>query len=169
MSLYHRSPGPEALAKSGPLIDLGVCLADRELSGLFARGASLPLVEPSVGVLDTGAAYTVIDKAIRKRLRLKATGKRVKVTVAGSKVVRLDTYMVSVFFPGMSIGACGSLEVVALDLQRGAQAETVAPLALVGRDLLAYFKFTYDGQRGTYALERAPAAGTVGPRGPEQS
>ena len=76
-------------------------------------------------------------------------------TVVDHEPVDKPTFKVSLYLLGPgNVLTLTSVEVVGVDLVKGQQIPTFAPIALVGRDVLRTFTFSYDGKSGVYSLRR---------------
>lgn len=136
----------ERLSAGGPLIQVAVGIDPVRAAAEAAIGSPPILPELCLALIDTGASMSLVDEKLALVLGLVATDRGMVRSAGG---VRLHPrYEISFSFtlprtwtvPG-AIGAIGA-DVFPFDVQ-----------FILGRDLLRYCRFGYDGPAGSFTLD----------------
>lgn len=135
---------PLTLQQFGPIIKVKIAHTQLELEEAKTLGFEFPRVLPVNGLIDTGAAVTIINPELAKTYKLHYTGPA-RIRTAG----HLDTYpeyAAAVSFPDRDLQDFEVLRVVACPL---ASAEMSC---LIGRDILRHWEMRYNGQTGHVSI-----------------
>jgi hypothetical protein len=132
-----------ALRHRGPMIAIGVGPSSAAMAAYARAGRRPPSPVPVLAIIDTGSGRSILQHDLAVELQLTPVG-----------AVEIDTpstvdMSVMEYFARFWLDRTTSVELKVLE----------APLrlprvrALVGRDLLAYGHFSYDGPRNEFTLE----------------
>ena len=152
----YRSPRKDApdLQKFGPRLPIEVGLP-------IVKTPNQPGESPSGsqeikgGLIDTGAARTVLIPKEVNRLRLPLVDHRTLCRVGGTEVV--GVHVASVRFPNTNLTTIEIMQVLCCELPQ-------QPVdCLIGRDILSRWLFTYDGKLGAWAIDEETRAPWIEP------
>jgi hypothetical protein len=134
-----------AIGVDGPIVDLRLWIALAEAESLRAGGVAVPSSFSVTGLVDTGAKQTAIQRSIATWMGIPTISLlRLTSSVLGAEEREAPAYQVRMTF--------GPLEAPDPPKWRTllvAGVDVVSPGAsvLIGRDLLATCRFTYDGRK----------------------
>lgn len=131
------------LRETGPVIDVGVAVAESLESQLRQAGAVVPAPRTVLGLIDTGASTSTITPELVTALGIQPHDK-VVVTTPGRKVL-VPRYRIRLVFPPNDF----MVKTYALMVPLG----KTELQCLVGRDVLAHADFRYEGRFGRFALD----------------
>jgi predicted aspartyl protease len=137
-------------AVSGPRIDAHIGVSKARLGALQAAGQPIPQLQKIRALVDTGASITTIDPTIISALGIQPTG-AVPVhtpTTAGTPV-QVNTFDVAVYIPITEKSAPFVLPAVQV-VESALKAQGFD--ALIGRDILQYCLFVYDGRANIISM-----------------
>jgi hypothetical protein len=129
------------LQADGPILPFVITVTEERKSALAQAGQTVPAPVPVAGLISTGAAGTVIDRQLLRRLGLSPTGiVTFRSTQQGMAMEQSNTYDVALALGGPG----GGLLFPALAVLEGS---FVLPTyqAIIGRDVLARCRFSLDG------------------------
>lgn len=127
----------EMLTRGGPRVDV-------EVSPRPVAGQRPGRVVRVTFLVDTGADMTVLSQTVVDALRVPPIGDAFVAGVTDSDPVLVPVYWLHLALPGVA-----PIEVYASALPR----DDDVVQGLLGRDALAFLRFTYDGPRGAFTLE----------------
>jgi len=111
-----------------------------------------PVTVEGAALIDTGATYTCIDDCVCSQLDLQLSSGKIEMNGIGGQAECL-CYPVQVQFaikdfniPPLPVYRAPNVKLHSISTVSGSL------IALIGRDLLAHFKFTYDGRRGSIEI-----------------
>ena len=139
------------ISPNGPVINVLIGVSEARASALAAAGQPVPGLVGASALVDTGASHTCIDPRIMAELRLTPTG-LVEVTAPAATVPSqtAEQFDVSLTIPA-GIGDAPlifpALPVFVSNLHDGAAFDV-----LLGRDVLAACRLTYNGRVGIFTL-----------------
>jgi hypothetical protein len=136
------------IARDGPIVDIRFATSEVQRSRLLNRGMAVPDPVTIPGLLDTGAAATSLDTRIIGRLHLLLQRKvnLVTNTTDPEGEPRSQYRALATLGEGTEAPLEKPLLVIEADFSRRGF------LALIGRDLLQWCVFTYDGPGGRFTL-----------------
>lgn len=134
--------GLDVLLFDGPLVKVEIT-APLEFVD-YLRASALPAFPIIRGLaqIDTGAAVSAVDPSVFERLGIPSIDREMVQTAHG--LSELDRYNASVSFPQLDLSPLSLRYVLGGQILRQS-AEGADIIMLVGRDLLQYLTFTYDG------------------------
>ena|SRR5689334_1677164 len=135
---------PSELQRIGPLIKVMIGHTKPELEEAKSLGFEFPQPRPFHGLIDTGAAVTIINPELAKTYKLVRTG-RAPIKAAGHTAV-YDEFAASISFPERNLKEFEILRIVACPL---ASAEMSC---LIGRDILRHWELNYNGDSGEVTI-----------------
>jgi hypothetical protein len=129
----------------GPIIDVQIRLRAEDERLMAAAGLPIPPPFAVRGLVDTGAKVTAIQKSIIAWMGAPCAG----FMEATSSVLGSESRTVPIVALRIALGPLGDPGMPHWRPIRAAGVEIVSPGAsvLIGRDLLASCRFTYDGRR----------------------
>ena len=140
----------ESFGRDGPIIDVGIWIAAEVAESWSAAGSIIP--EPFVipGLVDTGARVTAIGASIIAWMGIPSIG----VMEASSSLLGGEARSVPIFPLRMIFGPLGEGPAPKWRAIDAVAVEIVSPGAsvLIGRDLLASCRFTYDGRKSRFLM-----------------
>lgn len=139
---------PEALAGVGAVARVEVNLPQPLIELLSEQGKSIPAASTGTALIDTGASRTCVDESVLATLGINAIGLVSVGTAAGS--IERPLFPARLGFPEFKLVVDLS-SVIAVDLQ-GQIVQDSPLIALVGRDILRFCQFIYDGSGGFFTL-----------------
>ena len=136
-------PGTADITKYGPLIPVTI--------SNFDDGRRRT---KEVALIDTGATHTCIDESICRKLNLVTPCDEVELGGIGGREMR-PCYSINIDFMHPDLPLFPVISAVSARLEHTSKGE-VPIAALIGRDLLKYFRLTYDGAKGYIELSTNP-------------
>jgi hypothetical protein len=133
------------IGEDGPIIDIRTWVGQEHEEALNARRLSVPPPFSIRGLVDTGAKITAIQWAVAEGMGLRIHDWiTLKSSVLGDEARDAPIYQIR-----MTFGAVGAHDPPKWRTVRAVGVTVVSPgaLALIGQDLLATCRFTYDGRR----------------------
>lgn len=129
----------------GPIIDVRICVAAARAEWLAAVGSPVPEPFAVPGLVDTGVKVTAISLAIATWMGIASVG----MIEASSSVLGRESRWVPVYPLRMCLGPFSDTDPLRWRAIDAAAVDIVSPGAsvLIGRDLLASCRFTYDGRK----------------------
>jgi aspartyl protease len=134
------------IGPDGPIIDVRLWVGPDQRDVLISRGQSVPQPLSVAGLLDTGARWTAIPRVLAEEIGLRVSDwRKLSSSAFGDEEREAPVYQVRMTF--------GSLDAPDLPKWRTlltvGVATIVSPgaIVLVGQDLLATCRFTYDGRK----------------------
>ena len=134
------------IGTDGPIIDVRVWIGPEQEDVLISGARRVPRPLSVAGLVDTGAQWTAIPRALADGIGLSVSDwKKLRSSAFGEEEREAPVYQVRMTF--------GSLGVPDPPRRRTILAVGVTTIAspgalvLVGRDLLATCRFTYDGRK----------------------
>jgi predicted aspartyl protease len=135
---------PDPLKNQGPILNVEVSLPQRIAEIYDKKGTTVPAPRTGLALFDTGASNTCVDQQIIGSLGIPSIGIQTVHTPSGS--CQQNRYPAKISFPGTSLPA------VEFGSVYGATLHSQGIIALIGRDLLSMFVFTYNGPGGFITL-----------------
>ncbi len=137
-----------ALRQRGPIIAVGVGPSAAAIAAYAPAGRNPPAPVPVLALIDSGSGRSILQHDLAVELQLTPVG-----------AVEIDTpssvdLSVMEYFARFWLDRTTSVELKVLE----APLRVPRVRALIGRDLLAYGQFSYDGRRNEFTLEVAPGA-----------
>jgi hypothetical protein len=109
------------------------------------RDFGLPAPTTIMGLIDTGAGISVVSKTFARTSKLRLTSEGSKIKTLGAMLEGAE-YAASVSFPGTGLRPLVPIRLFSGDFIR-------EPFAcLIGRDILQYWKITFDGPGGRVCI-----------------
>jgi hypothetical protein len=139
-------PLEESISEHGPVITVAVGPSPLQAVAARAAGLSPPLPELAQALIDTGAKVSCIDARIARVLDLRTTG-TARMWTAGAIVTRA-VYDIEISFTSPRVFRVPKI-IRAMD----ADLWTYGIQLLIGRDVLTYCRFTYNGPSGVFTLD----------------
>lgn len=139
-SPFH--PGP--LSIGGPKLAVEIHVPTALASQLAQQGGPVPSPITGYALIDTGASISAVDDAVIKNLGVSPVGVTQVLTPSGT--AQQNQYPVRFVFPGTPLPAIETTHAI------GSVLQPQGILALIGRDVLAHFVFTYNGPGGFITL-----------------
>jgi hypothetical protein len=155
MSIYDFRLSPDAqtssrtqLEKFGPLIRVEISITDSLKRTYQLLNIPVPPPIRGLGVIDTGAYSSGVDKDILARFGVQPTGTR-EITSAGTKG-DLDVFPVKINFPTTTMNR--ALEEAIAIYPMNTTYKNSPVIALIGREVLRDCVLIYNGKTGIYTL-----------------
>lgn len=139
---------PLLLQQAGPILNVLIHAPAALARTLAAGGDVIPAPQAGLALIDTGASYTCVHEPTLRTLGLNPIGTVLSGTAAGS--VQHSRYPARLEFPGEGIDQEFSA-VTGVDLNGQEVLLSTGPapiIALIGRDLMSGWVFTYNGVGG---------------------
>jgi len=135
---------PDPLKLQGPILNVEISLPQKIAEIYDQTGKAIPAPKTGLALFDTGASNTCVDLKIIESLGIPSIGIQTVYTPQGS--CQQDKYPAKISFPGTTLPAVefGSIY--------GSTLQSQGIIALIGRDLLSNFVFTYNGPGGFITL-----------------
>jgi len=143
------SGGLDELLFDGPLIQVEITAPLELVHYLDQNGLPRFPVMQGLAQIDTGAAVSAVDTTIFERLEIPAVERSMVQTAHG--LFELDRYNASISFPQFDLAPMPLQDVVGGQI-RHQSASGGDVIMLVGRDLLQYFSFHYDGRNSRFTV-----------------
>jgi hypothetical protein len=133
------------IGPDGPIIDVRIWVGTAQSESLEAGGRAIPPPFSVTGLVDTGAQVTAIRGAIVAWMGIPSAG----FMEASSSVLGGEARTVPVYPLRMTFGSLGDPDAPKWRAINAVGVDVVSPGAsvLIGRDLLATCRFTYDGRK----------------------
>lgn len=133
-----------ALLDRGPVLNVEISIPTTLARLWDKQNLTVPGSQMGVALLDTGASRTCVDRDAIKELSIPSIGIERVYTPQGSE--EQHKYPVRISFPGTPLPS------VEFGSAYGASLREQGIIALIGRDLLTHFVFTYNGPGGFITL-----------------
>ena len=151
----HDSDGnlsPAGQAVLGPIFPIEVHVPPDIAKVLADRGEPVPNGVPGIGLIDTGASITCVHEAILQQLGLQATDVVTSLTANGP--ADQNVYAARIVFPtqGWTLDLEQTLGVNLTGQKVPTQPHPQPVIALLGRNLLSRWVFTYNGPGGFWTV-----------------
>ena len=132
------------LRQGGPVVQVGVSVAQSIATELLGQGAAVPPPVPGLALIDTGASATCIDEGAAQQLGLPVVDV-VQVASASHAATMQNVYPIQISVVGMSI-------TIEAPRAIGAPLAAQGLLLLIGRDVLQHCTLVYNGLAGEITL-----------------
>lgn len=142
------------LQNAGPLVPVTIELHPNDLTERVKRNQPIPTSLSGLALIDTGAQRGGIDPSVIEHLGLEPCGTRTTTGYGGS-VPSAPHYDVRYLFPGplfLTVDAVWQGAAIGLSGNYVPPTYSSKALALIGRDVLQYLSFSYDGATGTFVI-----------------
>lgn len=136
------------LQQIGPVIQISVSAPDALAQLLTTNSQPIPSPVFGLGIIDTGAVTSCVNKSILQGLGGSPVGSFPFSTPGAT--VNLDAYPAKIEFPGTDIARGVELAVGMEDMHSSYQGQDI--IALIGRDVLSGCILIYNGKTGIYTL-----------------
>lgn len=136
----------ERISDSGPLITVAIGPSPMQAAAARMAGLSLPPPELALALIDTGAGVTCIDSKVARELDLRSTD-MARLWTAGGEVTR------AVYDVELNFTLPRLFRVPTPVRAHDADLWTYGVQVLIGRDVLRYCRFFYDGPAGRFTLD----------------
>jgi hypothetical protein len=130
------------LTETGPLVAVEVGIPDALKQHLSGKGLPVPAPVAGFALVDTGASSTAVDNSVFTALGVAHINEIDTDTPHGSG--RSKIYPASVTFPGMNVHELRMEQLIGCQLKWKTKDDKEI-IMLLGRDLLAWFVFIYNG------------------------
>jgi hypothetical protein len=147
----NKDPNPNGLSVMGAIVPIEIHIPSQLAQVLTDAGQPLPNCAKGIALIDSGATSTCVHESILTGLNLHPVGVMACGTANGPAL--RSVYPVRLVLPTMSV-TVDNTQSVGVDLT-GQQALTVPPepiIALIGRNLLQQWVFTYNGPGGFWTV-----------------
>lgn len=142
--LVDQKIDPRFLTGRGPILSTEISVP-RKLAEQWSKVEHvLPVPQVGVALIDTGASRTCVDRQAVSALAIPPIGVERVYTPQGNE--DQYKYPARISFPGTTLPSVEYGSVF------GAQLREQGLIALIGRDLLSHFVFTYNGPGGLITL-----------------
>lgn len=151
-------PDPVILEKFGPRFEIEVgppiIRKPRDLRSP-ASSADLHTFSRMPALIDTGAGHTVLTPQAIERVGLPLVGYTTVSRLGGMQ--KVAAHVAAIQFPRYKLATIEVIEVVCCEIPGDLYQ------CLIGRDILARWKFTYDGKTGEWFIDEEDVAAWVEP------
>lgn len=145
-------PFPDALAGTGPVLQVRIEVPLVLAQSLQKANAPIPPPVEGFALVDTGASISSIDAPVFGQLNINQNGRALVGTAGGQH--QQFTYPARLSFPGTGLPSMDHPKMLGCNLSGhvlfGNQSMRI--IALIGRDILRSFVFVYNGTAGTWSL-----------------
>ncbi len=133
------------ISPRGPILDVRLCAATEDVDAIAAAGRLVSPASSVSGLVDTGAEMTAIEQSIIDWMGIPV----INFLEATSSVLGDEVRMVGVYRLRMTFGSLETSDAPRWRTIYAIGVKVVSPgaVVLVGRDLLATCRFTYDGRK----------------------
>lgn len=131
---------PDGLKSKGAILNVEISIPTSIAEIFDKEGKPIPQPQTGLALFDTGASATCVDKEVIGLLGIPSIGIETVYTPQGSDLQ--NKYPGRLGFPGTT------LPTVEFGAVYGASLKAQGIMALIGRDLLSHFVFTYNGPGG---------------------
>lgn len=138
---YSKEHG-RTLNETGPLVAVEIGLPTALKQHLAEKGLPIPASISGFALVDTGAFATAVDESVFTTLDVKPIDEIPTDTAHGPG--KSNIYPATVTFPGMNVNELAMERVVGCKLKWKTRDEKEI-IMLMGRDLLKWFLFVYNG------------------------
>jgi hypothetical protein len=134
-----------SFGRDGPIVDVRIWYGEDDARSMIAAGRAIPPPLSVPGLVDTGAKVTAIRASIVTWMGIPSIG----VMEASSSVLSGEARSVPIFAFRMALGPLGEGRAPRWQAIDAVAVDVVSPgvSVLIGRDLLASCRFTYDGRK----------------------
>ena len=139
-------PSRDALRISGPCLAVVIDITKEHKEKLKQQKKEFPEPITGIALIDTGASSSGVYEKVCKKLNLKPTS-IIKMHHAGG-IEERACYPIQFFFPHTGIPPRDSLITASFNLGY----DNTPYIFLLGRDILSYLKFVYNGIKGRIEL-----------------
>lgn len=134
----------------GPIVDAVIDVSANRANALRTSGVEAPQKQTVRLLVDTGASGSSLDPSILRALRIQPTGIiQVHTSTTGGRAAMCNQYDVSLRIPSAA-GAPFAIENLAVSEHDFLTAHNIH--GLLGRDVLRYCIFMYNGQTKQFTL-----------------
>jgi hypothetical protein len=134
------------IGPDGPIIDVRLWIGPEQSDFLVSGGRSVPTPLSVAGLLDTGARSTAIPRALAEGMGLRISDwKKLRSSAFGDEERDAPVYEVRMTFG--SFDAPGPLKWRTILVVGVKTIVSPGAIVLIGQDLLATCRFTYDGRK----------------------
>jgi hypothetical protein len=139
-----------SFGQDGPIVDVRLSVAAEDEAELVGAGRAVPGPLCVSGLVDTGAETTAIQQALAHLMTIPVFG---TAEVASSALGR-GTRVVPTYRIRMAFGPFGTPGPPRWRTITAAGMDIISPgaIVLIGRDLLATCRFTYDGRKHRFMM-----------------
>lgn len=143
---------PGGLQLAGPVVPIQIEIPSALAAQLQRVGTAIPAPVPGIGLVDTGASVSAVDKGIVQQLGIQPIGVANVGTAGGQQ--QQAVFPAKFSFPGTNLPTIEFNQLLGSDLA----GQTIpGPLpgqlvALLGRDILQHFVLIYNGPFGSFSL-----------------
>jgi hypothetical protein len=134
-----------AIGADGPIVDIRLWIGPDDVNGLMTGGAAVPRPFSVSGLVDTGAERTAIQQSLAIWMGIPIHN----LLMLRSSVLGLEEREAPVYQVRMTFGSLEAPDPPRWRTLLVAGVDVVSPgeSVLIGRDLLATCRFTYDGRK----------------------
>jgi len=143
-------PSPQALAQTGPVIQVRIELPAALSESLRLAGQLIPNPVDGIALIDTGATITSIHAPILVTLGINPVGVATVGTAGGPQ--QQSTYPVRLSFPGTPLPGFELPQAIGCDLTGQVVLGQRPLVGLIGRDVLSQAVLVYNGSAGMFSL-----------------
>jgi hypothetical protein len=137
--------GHEALFNAGPRLPVEIKIPNALANYLTQKGQPVPSPVSGDALVDTGASVSCVDETVIQNLGVNPVGISQVGTPSSANISQFQ-YPVLFAFPGTTLPA------IEIAHALGSVLQPQGLLALIGRDILSSFVFTYNGVGGFITL-----------------
>lgn len=130
------------LTESGPLVSVEIGIPTALKQHFSEKGIAIPAAVSGFALVDTGAFATAVDESVFTTLGIQPIDEIQTGTPHGAG--KSNVYPANITFPGMNVTEIPMERVVGCQLKWQTR-EGKEIIMLLGRDLLQYFLFVYNG------------------------
>jgi predicted aspartyl protease len=135
---------PEDLQQRGPIINVLISHTKAEIAEAKSVGFEFPECRPFNALIDTGAAITIINPKLAETYKLRYTGPE-RITAVGHTGY-YPGYAAAISFPDRGLREFETIRIIACPLASANMS------CLIGRDILRFWEFKYNGALGEFAI-----------------
>lgn len=138
------------IGPNGPIVEVRLWIGSEDEASRVAEGRAVPRPFSVLGLVDTGAQMTAIQRPLAARMDLPCRGElQLSSSVLGGEVRAVPLYVIR-----MTFGAIEAPDPPKWRNIRAAGVSVVSPgvTVLIGRDLLGSCRFTYDGRKSRFMM-----------------
>ncbi len=147
-----KTPTPGHLLAAGAIINTDVGIAQQHSEALAAAGLAIPSPVQARFLIDTGASKSLVRHEIAERAGLKLINDSQPIHGIGVDATG-RVYLGSIRFGFPSRAVKGAVHQIWINAEiASGNLPTPDIDGLIGRDVLNYFRFTYDGTAGQITL-----------------